>query len=357
MNDYKPIQSGLMSLIFKGTFEDSDDDTQKQTVVIKYLRKNIHKSFNSSTNNLVLFAKFTKKIPYLRTLNIESLILQNVVSLKDQICFRKEIKNIQSYYKNWKDCDYVKIPLPYPEFTEKVDPNIIIMEFIEGKKLDEIEYCDSDKFGIILASFNVKAAFCNSLFHGDLHPGNILFIKEKLDNETYKYKIGILDFGIIGNLSRTDQEVLFSATKLLYQKKYKKLIQFILTDMSESMTENRIPNDTTLAKDNKNNNTNYYCHLTEEQRVNLCTELHNIVVGYATPEIKFLGVNEMYHINYILNSYGLTFKRTLYKLFITLAIMDSIGTQLGKQMSYIQHLTDIVVELFGIDIGDCKDDD
>lgn len=356
MNDYKPIQSGLMSLIFKGTFEDSDDDTQKQTVVIKYLRKNIHKSFNSSTNNLVLFAKFTKKIPYLRTLNIESLILQNVVSLKDQICFRKEIKNIQSYYKNWKDCDYVKIPLPYPEFTEKVDPNIIIMEFIEGKKLDEIEYCDSDKFGIILASFNVKAAFCNSLFHGDLHPGNILFIKEKLDNETYKYKIGILDFGIIGNLSRTDQEVLFSATKLLYQKKYKKLIQFILTDMSESMTENRIPNDTT-AKDNKNNNTNYYCHLTEEQRVNLCTELHNIVVGYATPEIKFLGVNEMYHINYILNSYGLTFKRTLYKLFITLAIMDSIGTQLGKQMSYIQHLTDIVVELFGIDIGDCKDDD
>ena len=355
MNDYKPIQSGLMSLIFKGTFEDSDDDTQKQTVVIKYLRKNIHKSFNSSTNNLVLFAKLTKKIPYLRTLNIETLILQNVVSLKDQICFRKEVENIQSYYKNWKDCDYVKIPLPYPEFTEKVDPNIIIMEFIEGKKLDEIENNDNDHFGIILASFNVKAAFCNSLFHGDLHPGNILFIKEKLDNDTYKYKIGILDFGIIGNLTRHDQELLFNAVKLLYQKKYKKLIQFILTDMTESMIENRIIlNDTT---DSKAKNTNYYFHLTEEQRVNLCTELHTVIVEYATPEIKFLGVTEMYNINFILNNYGLTFKRTLYKLFITLAIMDSIGTQLGKQMSYIQHLADILVDLFGIEIGDCKDDD
>jgi hypothetical protein len=235
------------------------------------------------------------------------------------------------------------------------------MEFIEGKKLDEIEYCDSDKFGIILASFNVKAAFCNSLFHGDLHPGNILFIKEKLDNETYKYKIGILDFGIIGNLTRHDQELLFNAVKLLYQKKYKKLIQFILTDMTESMIENRILNDTKAkakakAKDNKDN-TNYYFHLTEEQRVNLCTELHTVIVEYATPEIKFLGVTEMYNINFILNSYGLTFKRTLYKLFITLAIMDSIGTQLGKQMSYIQHLADILVDLFGIEIGDCKDDD
>ncbi len=372
MNNYMPIKSGLISLIFKGTFEDVSNDvnnieieiegegdfedthTKKQTVVIKYLRKNIHKNFNSSMNNLVLFAKFTKNIPYIRTLNIESLILQNVVSLKDQICFRKEVKNIQSYHKNWKDCDYVKIPLPYPEFTEKVDPNLIIMEFIEGKKLDEIEYSDNDNFGIILASFNVKAAFCNSLFHGDLHPGNILFIKEKLDNDTYKYKIGVLDFGIIGNLSRNEQEILFSATKLMYQKKHKKLIKFVLTDMSESINEIHIKNTT----DKPNNNPNNHHHnLTNEQYNRLFTELHTIIVGYATPEIKFLGVNEMYNINFILNKYGLTFKRTLYKLFITLAIMDSIGAQLGKQMSYIQHLTDIVVELFGIDIGDCKDDD
>lgn len=357
MNDYVPIKSGLMSLIFKGTFEDVGDDkididpdslevshTKKQTVVIKYLRKDIHNNFNSSMNNLVLFAKITKKIPYLRTLNIESLILQNVVSLKDQVCFRKEVQNIQSYYKNWKDCDYVKIPLPYPEFTEKVNPNIIIMDFIEGKKINEIDHNDNEKFAIILASFNVKAAFCNSLFHGDLHPGNILFIKEKLDDDTYKYKIGILDFGIIGNLTRQDQEILFSSTKLMYQKKYKKLIEYILTNMTECLIEN-------------NNSNNYYYHLPEEEYIVLFNKLHSAIVEYSTPELKFFGVNEMYNINFILNSYGFTFKRTLYKLFITLAIMDSIGAEIGNKLSYMQHLTDIVVDLFGIDIGDCKDDE
>jgi predicted unusual protein kinase regulating ubiquinone biosynthesis (AarF/ABC1/UbiB family) len=32
--------------------------------------------------------------------------------------------------------------------------------------------------------------------HGDLHSGNILFIKDARD-EKYKYKVGVLDFGII----------------------------------------------------------------------------------------------------------------------------------------------------------------
>jgi hypothetical protein len=59
--------------------------------------------------------------------------------------------------------------------------------------------------------------------------------------------------------------------------------------------------------------------------------------------------------NYILNNYGLMFKRSLYRLFITLAIMDSIGTRLGSEQSYIQHMTDIIVDMFNIDLK-CRDD-
>lgn len=360
-NNYKPIQTGLMSLIFKGTFVDPNADpdpenTDGHPIVIKYLRKNISQNFNSSMNNLVLFAKLTTYIPYLRTLHIESLILQNVVCLKDQICFRKEVSNIKEYYNIWKDCDYVKIPVPYPDFTENVDPNIIIMDFIQGIKLSEIDADDNDEFGKLLASFNAKAAFSHSLFHGDLHPGNILFIKEiENDHNTdtinnvnklsdkIKYKIGILDFGIIGHLTREDQELLFCVTKLLYQKKYRRMIEFILSDMSE-------PLDDETVSGNKPKKP------TQEEYAMMQNELHKIILSYATPEIKLLGVAEMYHVNFVLNNYGLTFKRTLYKLFITLAIMDSITTQLGSEISYMQHMTDIVVDLFAIDIGDLNDD-
>ena len=352
-NGYKPIKSGLMSLIFKGSFR--GDDNNSTPIVVKYLRKNIHNKFNSSVNNLVLFAKFTKKIPYIRTLNIENVILQNIVCLKDQICFRKEVNNIHKYHKSWKDCDYIKIPFAYSDFTEKVDPNIIVMEYIDGFKLDEIEESDSDKFGKLLASFNAKAAFCNSLYHGDLHPGNILFIKEPIvktetDNTEYKYKIGILDYGIIGHMTRIDQEIMFNLTKLVYQRKYKKVINYIVFNISELLVQ---------TKQNSKDKYDVKQIITDDEYHRLCEELHTIFVSFARPQIKILGVNELYEINYILNKYGLAFKRTLYKLLITIAIMDSIGTRLGTKMSYIQYMTDIVVDLFEIENVNtvCMDDD
>ena len=373
-NDYKPIKSGLMSLIFKGTLvhHSNTDECTPATkpatpVVIKYLRKNIHDRFNVSMTNLVLFAKLTKRLPYLRTLNIESVILQNIVCIRDQICFRKEVSNIQAYYKSWKDCDYIKIPVPFPEFTEKIDPNIIVMEYIDGFKLTEIEYSDNDKFAKLLASFNAKAAFCNYLYHGDLHPGNILFIKEPIvsaDTETetetetdtaaapqYKYKIGILDFGIIGRMSRSDQEIMFNLTKMVYQKKFKRIINYIITNISESL-------DTAASPTAADQSTyDIYALLTKEQYLKLRDELYTVILCLATPEIKVIGVNELYSINFILNSYGLAFKRSLYKLLITLAIMDSIGTQLGTTMSYVQYMTDVVVDIFGIELGTPESDD
>ncbi len=352
-NGYKPIKSGLMSLIFKGSFHGDDNNTTP--IVVKYLRKNIHNKFNSSVNNLVLFAKFTKKIPYIRTLNIENVILQNIVCLKDQICFRKEVNNIHKYHANWKDCEYIKIPFAYSEFTENLDPNIIVMEYIDGFKLDEIEQSDSDEFGKLLASFNAKAAFCNSLYHGDLHPGNILFIKEPVvntesnntgsnntgsDNTGYIYKIGILDYGIIGHMTRIDQEIMFNLTKLVYQRKYKKIINYIVFNISELLDQTK---QSTIDKYDVKR------IITDNEYHRLCEELHTIFVSFARPQIKILGVNELYEINYILNKYGLAFKRTLYKLLITIAIMDSIGTRLGTKMSYIQYMTDIVVDLFEIE--------
>jgi predicted unusual protein kinase regulating ubiquinone biosynthesis (AarF/ABC1/UbiB family) len=340
LNDYTPIKSGLMSLIFKGVI--GDDNAEETPVVIKYLRKNISKNFNASMNNLVVFAKFTRYFPYLRTLNVENLILQNIVCLNDQVCFRKELANINMYYSSWKDYEYVKIPKPYDDYTEKINPDVVVMEYIDGMKITEIDPEDNDEFGKALAAFNAKAAFCTSFYHGDLHPGNILFIKTPAASSSSSskpiYKIGILDFGIIGHLSRDDQELLFKAMKFMYQRKYNKIIDIIMScELSESANPENEIQSVIPAKDSVK-----YHRLREE--------LTRVLIEYTTPEIKFFGVSEIYEINYILNNYGLMFKRSLYRLFITVAIMDSIGTRLGSKMSYMQHMTDIVVDMFNIDL-------
>jgi predicted unusual protein kinase regulating ubiquinone biosynthesis (AarF/ABC1/UbiB family) len=210
------------------------------------------------------------------------------------------------------------------------------MEYIDGMKITEIDPEDNDEFGKVLAAFNAKAAFCTSFYHGDLHPGNILFIKTPLG----KYKIGILDFGIIGHLSRDDQELLFRAMKFMYQQKYNKIVDIIMScELSESANPENEVHTVVPLKDSIKYNT-------------LRNELTEVVIRYTTPEIKFFGVSEIYEINYILNNYGLMFKRSLYRLFITVAIMDSIGTRLGSKMSYMQHMTDIVVDMFNIDLDE-----
>ena len=334
VNDYTPIKSGLMSLIFKGYIGDGDGTP----IVVKYLRKNISKNFNASMDNLVVFAKLTKYFPYLRTLNVENLILQNIVSMNDQVCFRKELANIKTYYNSWKDYAYVKIPMPYSDYTENVNPDIIVMEYIDGIKITEIAPEDTDAFGKVLASFNGKAAFCTSIYHGDLHPGNILFIKSTSSTSSPTHKIGILDFGIIGHLTRADQEILYKSMKYTYQRKYHKIIDIIMScEISECIHSGE---ESIVPKRNS------------ERYNELRRELTDVIVEFTTPEIKFFGVSEIYEINYILNKYGMMFKRSLYRLFITVAIIDSIGTRLGGEMSYMQYMADIVVEIFNIKMDD-----
>jgi predicted unusual protein kinase regulating ubiquinone biosynthesis (AarF/ABC1/UbiB family) len=364
VNEYTPIKSGLMSLIFKAYIGEGYDTP----VVIKYLRKNISKNFNSSMNNLVMFAKITKYFPYLRTLNVENLILQNIVCLNDQVCFRKELANITTYYNRWKHYEFVRIPKPYHDYTEKINPDVVVMEYIDGMKITEIDPNDYDQFGKVLAAFNANAAFCSSIYHGDLHPGNILFIKEERTRHSGGvgggvggggdieggdvvtiYKIGILDFGIIGRLSRADQELLFKAVKLVYQRKYSKIIDIIVgCELSEPIHSDGDGDARSVVP---KKNTERYNKLREE--------LNRVLIAYTTPEIKFFGVSEIYEINYILNNYGLMFKRSMYRLFITVAIMDSIGTRLGTHLSYMQHMTDMVVEIFNIklDEPDSEDED
>jgi predicted unusual protein kinase regulating ubiquinone biosynthesis (AarF/ABC1/UbiB family) len=266
--------------------------------------------------------------------------------MNDQVCFRKELANIKTYYNSWKDYEYVKIPKPYSDYTEQINTDVIVMEYIDGIKITEIEPEDNGKFGKILATFNSKAAFCTSIYHGDLHPGNILFIKTPPASPASpaSYKIGILDFGIIGHLSRADQEILFNATKLMYQRKFNKIIDLIMScKLSECMNSNASVGLTVPERNSDTYNT-------------LRQELTQVLVAYTTPELKFFGVSEIYEINYILNKYGMMFKRSLYRLFITIAIMDSIGTRLGGEISYMQHMTDIVVDMFNINMDDANAD-
>ena len=66
----------------------------------------------------------------------------------------------------------------------------------------------------------IVTSFIHGFSHGDFHVGNILFIKEDQDNENNnkpKYKLGIIDFGIMSEIKEPFKSNLLTCLMSLFQ--------------------------------------------------------------------------------------------------------------------------------------------
>ena len=202
---FTPINSGMISLVFKAT----KIDTNKE-VIIKLKRNNIEKTLNNAIDNLLFIVYLLSYFPLFQRYEIPASISKNIGIIKCQTDFNQEIKNMLLIKKNCKRLNYIVIPDVYQEVTEKHD-NVIMMEFINGEKIDKVSKEDYYEFAYKLNKFVFITLLIHGVTHGDLHCGNILFIKDKSENLSDKnnIKIGLIDFGILYETSKQFNETLF----------------------------------------------------------------------------------------------------------------------------------------------------
>jgi ubiquinone biosynthesis protein len=197
-----PINTGMISLVFKAYRRDN-----LEPVIIKMKRNNIEKKLNSAIENLQTFMYLLSFIPLINKYQLSDVINKNIDIIKQQTNFEEEVNNMIRIKENCKKLKYVKIPTVYEEVTEKY-PNIIIMEYIDGIKLNEIKEEDFEGFAKQVMKFGFVTSLVHGVTHGDLHSGNILFIKDD-DDTKYKYKIGVIDFGIIYEIDSVYKSFMF----------------------------------------------------------------------------------------------------------------------------------------------------
>jgi predicted unusual protein kinase regulating ubiquinone biosynthesis (AarF/ABC1/UbiB family) len=195
LNDYKPINSGMISLVFKGIYRVGVGET----VIIKMKRVNIENNLNDGIQKLLFCVKLLSFLP-VYNYQITNIIQNNIVLIKNQTNFNKEVENMKIMKTNCKNLRYIKIPTVRSDVTNKFS-NIIIMEYIKGETLQMINPCDYIEFSKQIIKFVFVNMLINGQCHGDLHVGNILFIKDENDPK-YKHKIGILDFGLIYEIDK-----------------------------------------------------------------------------------------------------------------------------------------------------------
>jgi ubiquinone biosynthesis protein len=198
-----PINSGMISLVFKV----SKKSNLNEKVIIKMKRRNIQEKLNDAIDNLLFSMYILSFIPIVNKYQLAEVVSKNIEIIRHQTNFLEEIDNMNKIRENCKNLKYVKIPTADRRVTEEY-PDIILMEYIEGLKINQIKEEDYEGFAKQVVKFGLVTTVVHGITHGDLHSGNVLFIKNESDKK-YPYKIGVIDFGIIYNVESKYKGVLF----------------------------------------------------------------------------------------------------------------------------------------------------
>jgi len=260
----KPINSGMISLVFKIPKEKSEE-----CIIIKLKRKDIDKKLDDAIQQVLFIVYILSYIPSLKNLQIYDVIEKNIDSIREQTNFMEEIENMELIRKNCNKMKYVIIPKVYKEVTEEL-PNVIMMDYMKGERITNIKEEDYKEYAKLLIKFGLVTYIMHGCTHGDLHSGNILFIED----ENRKKKIGILDFGIIykydekfkcdmfnllSNLNELGNEELLKkafkaivepedALERLPKEDYKKLIDISIELLEESLKNKKKANQYQVFK-------------------------------------------------------------------------------------------------------------
>lgn len=198
VNQGMPINSGMISVVYKAI-----KGKEGKTVAIKMKRKNIDKKLEESIHNLIFLLYFLSFVPIFKMYSIPQSIQENIATLKEQTDFVKEVDNMHLIQQNFKRLTYIVIPEVYKEITLKHN-NVIVTDFVEGNQITKVAEEDRDEYAQLLNKFVFISLFVHGVSHGDLHGGNILFLKDGK-----KKKLGLLDFGVMYKLGNDFRETLF----------------------------------------------------------------------------------------------------------------------------------------------------
>ena len=343
----EPIKSGVIAIVYKATLNGKQ-------VIIKYRRKNIVEKFEKSINEIEGLVNIANKIPFLCNINIHDIFEENREIMTRQLDFSKEIDNIKVFYNKFKDVKNICIPNVYSYFTE-ANTNAIVMDYIEGERIENICEEDKDEYSKILSKFNIKSVFYDSIYHADLHSGNIIFMKEPLDTNTNTnnnrvLKIGVIDYGIIGKLTREEQNIFFNFFKILVSRNYEKLAKYIVTYLSEPIEKGE-------NRENREKHTKINKNIDSIKNENLVKEIHDICYNTLSVKQIFFGGEEIYKVNKILKTQNLTFSKFFCRIELAIAISENLCNSLCKDKTYIEQLMSAFKELFSGSYDSIFDDE
>ena len=175
-------------------------------VAVKVQRPGAPRQIEADLNLMYQAARLAKeRVRALDFIDARGLVDEFARSIRQELDYRLEARNAETFRKNFAGHPHVKVPRVYWSYTR---PRVLTLEYIDGTQLadlDTLSWGPEERLRLaeVLTQAWMTMIFRHGFFHGDPHPANILVLAPD--------RIGLVDFGLAGRL--TDEDV-SKATRL-----------------------------------------------------------------------------------------------------------------------------------------------
>ena len=311
--DPNPIGTASIGVVYQAQLLNGDK------VVVKVKRPNIARTIHTDFEILFFIVdKLEKVSKELKYLGISRMISDFFKSMQSELNFLVEAQNCERLRKNVALIDkekFLVVPKIYKELTTA---EVLVMEMLDGRPFNDFQKHEGigpDIVEKIEKSVNlfVHTLLADGFFHADLHGGNFFVMSDR--------KLGVIDFGLMGTLSKKNRANLIAILYSLVTHNYDNLVYEFL-DVAEY---DSIPNHEELIRDIQDALSPFIGLSVQE--TNVTELLQNLV--------QTLGKHQLY------------LPREWFIIFRALMTIDGVGKSIGIDLNIFKVLEEEIPKLMG----------
>lgn len=302
--DEKPIGTASIGVVYQAQLLNGDK------VVVKVKRPNIARTIRTDFEILLFIVdKLEKVSSELKYLGISKMISDFFKSMQSELNFQVEAQNCERLRKNIAQIDKEKFLVVPKIYKEHTTAEVLVMEKLDGRPFNEFQSQDQvgpDIVEKIEKSVNlfVHTLLADGFFHADLHGGNFFVMHDR--------KLGVIDFGLMGTLSKKNRANLIAILYSLVTHNYDNLVYEFL----EVAEYDSIPDHEELIRDIQDALSPYIGLSVQE--TNVTELLRNLV--------QTLGKHKLY------------LPREWFIIFRALMTIDGVGKSIGIDLNIFKVL-------------------
>jgi ubiquinone biosynthesis protein len=173
-------------------------------VAVKVQRPGAPRQIEADLTLLYQAARLVKeRIHALDFIDATALIDEFARQIRQELDYRLEARNAQTFHRNFASNPHVRIPKVYWQYTRA---RVLTLEWIDGIHVRDVDMMsltleERRDLAYLIADTWMEMIFRQGFFHGDPHPANIFVLPEP-------GSIGLVDFGAVGKLTDDDMSKL-----------------------------------------------------------------------------------------------------------------------------------------------------